>query len=87
MLACETGTISGGSGPLRPGVADTARTVTRRVVFGEPFSPDNGAVALAAFTPDLATSESGGECSIRKLSAGSSAAIVTASFPNRTTAR
>jgi hypothetical protein len=75
-------TVSGtGPQPTASKMGDTARTV--RVTFGDPFSPNVGAAAVQAFRPDIPETETGGECTMRKLPSGSRATNTVAYFPTR----
>lgn len=82
LCACATGSGSPRSGGRQPSATagDSARL---RVVFGDPFSPDVGPVAVKAFMPEVAAVDSGGECALRKLPGNSKATNTTAYFPNR----
>jgi hypothetical protein len=85
VAACSS--VSGGSkgaGSAAPISAGDSVRPRVRVSFGEPFSPDVGPEAVKAFVPDVAATETGGECAIRPLPMGSKATSVVAYFPART---
>jgi hypothetical protein len=67
-----------GADPSRPAV-----TMQVRTVVSDAFSPQTGPAAVKAFVPDVAATESGGECAMHKLTPISSAQVATAYFPTR----
>jgi hypothetical protein len=56
------------------------------VRIGESFSPETGDAAIRAFVPDVAATDSGGECTLNR-TGGSGATIVNAYFPARAGAK
>jgi hypothetical protein len=88
LCACAS-RPAGSSEPLATGLppAGTPPIARVRLVASESFSPETGAAAVKAFVPDVAPTDSGGECRITKLPGSSNATIVAASFPNRATAK
>jgi hypothetical protein len=88
LAACQSSAPPPASGPTptaaAAGAPPTASRQDRIVAVG-PFRPKRGDAALAAFVPDVAANESGGECNVQR-TAGSGATIVSAAFPNRAAA-
>jgi len=73
------------SAPPTPPAPATPRVQRADVLVGDSFSPRSGEAAIRAFVPDVAPVDSGGECSTFR-TPGSSATMVTASFPTRAAA-
>jgi len=87
LAAATTLSASCRSAPAPAAPAPVARgdTIRRVDVFiGESFSPRTGAAAIAAFVPEIAPTDSGGECMVSR-TGGSGATIVSAAFPSRAT--
>lgn len=81
QLACHSSAAPSSSPPA---AAPQARGVL--VSVGESFSARGGVAALRDFTPELAPTDSGGECVVSRTS-GSGATVVNAYFPSRTAVR
>jgi hypothetical protein len=80
VASCHSAPAPATPAPVARG--DTTRRID--VFIGDSFSPRTGAAAIAAFVPEIAPRDSGGECMVSR-TGGSGATIVTASFPNRAT--
>lgn len=78
--ASSSGAPASPSPTLVPGSAPATSTVVMRRV--ETFIPATGDAALQAFVPDVAPTETGGECSIQR-TGGSGATIASIGFPTR----
>jgi hypothetical protein len=88
FCACASGSGAAKGAGLMSSTAtfDTAHALVN-VRFGDHFSPDVGPAALKAFVPDIAASDSAGQCSLRKMPGSSNANVASASFPNRAAAQ
>lgn len=89
-LAVTTGVVSScrsSPAPAAPAPVSRADTTRRVNVFiGESFSPRTGSAAIAEFVPDIAPTDSGGECMVSR-TGGSGATIVSVAFPSRAASR
>lgn len=65
--------------PLDTAVPPPA-TVRTRVMVGDRFSPRTDAAAIAAFVPEIAPVDSGGECDITR-TGGNGATVASVAFP------
>ncbi len=86
LFACAVAIVACHSAPsAAPTPATTPRVMTR-VVVSDGFVPDRGDSAIRAFVADVPPFDSGGECAFVRTS-GSGSTLVTAFFPNRTSAK
>jgi hypothetical protein len=93
MLTCSIGAVivaaCASRAPQPPAPAtpstSTATSTVRRVSISDSFSPRSGDAAIRAFVPDVAPSDSGGECMVAR-TGGSGATVVSAVFPTRAAA-
>ena len=89
LAACASRSPSPSAGASPSAAASSAptgaATLRVRVVAGDRFSPEVGSAAVKAFIPDVAASDSGGECALHRMG-NSNATIATASFPARVAA-
>ena len=87
MVACSSGPAPAPVSPATEATATPSSGTARvRVTIGERFTPLLDTASLRAFVPEIAATDSGGECSVIR-TGGSGATVVTASFPSRTMSR
>jgi hypothetical protein len=82
MLMLAIAACSFGYAPAAAAQAVDSSGVRTMVVYRESFQAAYGAAALNAFTPELDTPETGGECQMWHLPKGIVATNVNAWFPN-----
>jgi hypothetical protein len=83
LYACA----SGATGSAAPAAGGGAPVMRIRVNPGEAFSPETGPAAVKGFVPEIAASDSGGECRLLKGPGTSNVTTAAASFPNRAAAK
>ena len=88
LFACASGPGASAAAPATSQPTPGATPVLRiRVNPGESFSPETGPAAVKAFVPEIAATDSGGECRMVKGPGSSNVTIAAASFPNRATSK
>jgi hypothetical protein len=88
LYACASAASGSAVSPTAaPSSAGPTPVVRIRTNPGESFSPETGPAAVKAFVPDIAATDSGGECRLLKGPGSSKVTIAAASFPDRATSK